>query len=195
MLADAPSNGAIWCLCAQGDVVFAAGAAPPPEEAHNNGEEKDESLFSCRAALYQYSKVDDKAIWQERGIGLLRLNRLPDGRSRIVMRSVGILRLLLNAWLFPELSIKRQQGAKQVTFTCVNAAFMVQDDSAADGAAAGDDSSSSQTMEMYAIKFGSVEKAREFEDLVEKHKDPKNSVDKATERAMAEVDAIAKSIV
>jgi hypothetical protein len=128
---------------------------------------------------------------------VLRLNVLPGGSSRLVMRQSGILRLLLNACLYPEIKLKCQEGLPQVSFLCINAATLADTAAVEHGAETGDVGGSApagQLMSMYAIKFGSLEKSRQFAELVEKHKQPQHQSEVVTEAACAAVDMIANSI-
>lgn len=67
------------------------------------GEENEQSIFSATAKLFelQLSKVSEG--WKERGIGPLHLNRSIEDSSqvRIVMRSHGLLRVILNYKITP----------------------------------------------------------------------------------------------
>ncbi|KAK9478696.1 hypothetical protein V1514DRAFT_330171 [Lipomyces japonicus] len=89
------------------------------------GEEQETSIFTCRAKLYSLSPAQADLGWKERGTGVLRLNTRSDNeddsnnndknnktdnddtdstakpnnnknRSRIIMRSDGALRVILN---------------------------------------------------------------------------------------------------
>lgn len=183
-----------------------AGAVNEAEEKPLTGEEEDDTVFSCRASLYHFDRSAAKPGWKERGVGVLRLNVLPGGSSRLVMRQSGILRLLLNACLYPEIKLKCQEGLPQVSFSCINAATQADAAAAANGAEAGTGAGAEagaeactapvgQLMSLYAIKFGSLEKSRQFAELVEKHKQPQRQSEVVTEAACAAVDAIANSIV
>jgi hypothetical protein len=171
------------------------------QEKQFTGEEEDETLMSCKASLYYFDRSASKPGWKERGTGTLRLNLLPGGNSRLVMRQAGILRLLLNAWLYPEIKLKKQEGLPQVSFSCLNAVqtevAASQDEGEANARPEVDETpaSTGQPMGMYAIKFSSMEKLRRFCELVEKHKLPQLQSDAVTADACAAVDAIASSIV
>ena len=84
------------------------------EEKPPTGEEDDDTVFSCMAILYHFDTSSARKGWKKRGIGLLCLNLLPGGSSRLVMRQNGILRLLLNACLYPEITLKCPEGQAQV---------------------------------------------------------------------------------
>lgn len=91
-------------------------------EDRDNGEANEETLFEERAILYQYEAGTDRPGWRQCGMGDMRVKQLPSGKSRMVMRQLKTGRLLMNALLIPELSLQRQPGAQQITFTCVNTA-------------------------------------------------------------------------
>jgi Ran-binding protein 3 len=109
----------------------AAGTATPGFGAQNTGglvlqevpsqtgEEKEKPVFAADASLFEFLGGE----WKERGRGEIRLN-LPedkDRRPRLVMRSKGNLRLLLNANLFPDMKLTKMDN-RGVTFVCANSA-------------------------------------------------------------------------
>lgn len=59
--------------------------------------------------LFEY---DEKRQWRERGRGEMRVNVANNGQARLVMRSKGNLRLLLNANLWPDMKITLMDGGK-----------------------------------------------------------------------------------
>lgn len=63
-----------------------------------SGEESEKSIFQVNAKLYQLTSL--KEGWKERGVGALHVNKNPhNGKARIVMRSRGILKVILNVLL------------------------------------------------------------------------------------------------
>lgn len=79
------------------------------------GEESEESVYSCRAKLYALDVTAEQIGWKERGVGTLHVNNSTESaddkkRSRIVMRSDGSLRVILNVLLTPKTEI--QKGLK-----------------------------------------------------------------------------------
>eukprot|EP00270_Netrium_digitus_P001330 TRINITY_DN1142_c1_g2_i1.p1 TRINITY_DN1142_c1_g2~~TRINITY_DN1142_c1_g2_i1.p1 ORF type:complete len:541 (+),score=152.20 TRINITY_DN1142_c1_g2_i1:171-1793(+) len=100
---------------------FAASPAVKLSEvAVETGEEKEQTVFTADAVLFEFA---EGGKWRERGKGQLRLN-LPEHESRparLVMRAKGNLRLLLNANLFPDIKIAKMDG-RGVSFSCVNSA-------------------------------------------------------------------------
>jgi len=70
------------------------------------GEEEESNVFQVNVKLYIFDS--DKKNWVERGRGMLRLNDDPSStaghlRSRLVMRTVGSLKVVLNTKLFPNM--------------------------------------------------------------------------------------------
>merc|ERR1712098_739586 len=92
-------------------------AAAEYTESHSNkrkydvvdvvtGEEEESNVLKANVKLYIFDT--EKKNWVERGRGMLRLNDDPSStvghlRSRLVMRTVGSLRVVLNTKLFPNM--------------------------------------------------------------------------------------------
>lgn len=71
-----------------------------------SGEESEESVFQTNAKLYQLTDI--KEGWKERGIGILHLNKDKlSEKSRIIMRSRGLLKVILNLPLIKGFSIQK----------------------------------------------------------------------------------------
>lgn len=85
-------------------------------------------------------------------------------RPRLVMRSKGNLRLLLNANIFPDMKITKMDN-RGVTFVCAN--------STGDGSA-------KAMLTTYALKFRDPQIAREFMSTVESHKGAARSAEPRT---------------
>jgi Ran-binding protein 3 len=117
------------------------------------GEENEKAVFSADSALYEY--LDGG--WKERGKGELKLNVPVSGseRARLVMRTKGNYRLVLNASLYNDMSLK-DMDKKGVTFACMNSI--------------GESPSSLAT---FALKFKDTATREEFKDAVESHKTSK----------------------
>ncbi|ELU07305.1 hypothetical protein CAPTEDRAFT_48335, partial [Capitella teleta] len=74
------------------------------------GEEAESNVFQLNAKLYVFETTTQ--TWIERGRGFLRLNDLsePDGssfQSRLVMRTQGSLRLVMNTKIWPGMTVQR----------------------------------------------------------------------------------------
>lgn len=76
------------------------------------GEEAEESRFSCRAKLYVLNLTQSEQGWKERGVGTLHVNtKKTEGdasetaKSRMVMRSDGLLRVVLNVPLLKNFEV------------------------------------------------------------------------------------------
>eukprot|EP00250_Pteridium_aquilinum_P035802 c9949_g1_i1 orf=158-1741(+) len=116
------------------------------------GEEQEKMAFGADATLFEF--VD--ASWKERGKGELRVNVPIDksGKARLLMRSKGNFRLILNASLFPDIKMT-SMDSRGVTFACVNSA--VEEKSG---------------LVTYAVKFKDSIAAGNFRDAVDAHKCP-----------------------
>jgi hypothetical protein len=97
---------------------------PPPTDVAS-GEEGEVQVYQTRVKLFKLQKKDDKPSWIEVGHGPLRVN-VPivqpseDGvtkKPRIIMRRQGVLKLLLNAAIQPEMAFETV-GDKMMRFTC-----------------------------------------------------------------------------
>jgi len=96
-------------------------AAAEYTESHSNkrkyevvdvvtGEEEESNVLQANVKLYIFES--EKKNWVERGRGSLRLNDDPSStpghlRSRLVMRTVGTLRIVLNTKLFPNMKCEK----------------------------------------------------------------------------------------
>eukprot|EP00210_Caulerpa_lentillifera_P008835 g8430.t2 len=82
----------------------------------NTGEEGEQTVFTNTAILYQ--NVDGH--WKTLGQGELKLNVNDATKGRLLLRQEGTLKLLLNARLYPEMTLV-PMGEDAVSFSCVNA--------------------------------------------------------------------------
>lgn len=82
------------------------------------GEENEKSVFLADAVLYEY--LDGS--WKERGRGEIKVNISISGeKARLVMRTRGNYRLILNASLYADMTLANMDK-KGVTFSCINIA-------------------------------------------------------------------------
>eukprot|EP00440_Ansanella_granifera_P022819 gb/GFBE01024781.1/.p1 GENE.gb/GFBE01024781.1/~~gb/GFBE01024781.1/.p1 ORF type:complete len:310 (+),score=88.38 gb/GFBE01024781.1/:1-930(+) len=109
-------------------------AAEDEAEDEVTGEEDEEVVFRAECKLWKLVKVavppqDASAAaegnegwrWQERGCGVVHLNRhKKTGAGRLVMRMRGVLKLLLNTPVFPTTKYEKV-GQKSVRFVGVDA--------------------------------------------------------------------------
>ncbi|CAN6209412.1 unnamed protein product [Urochloa humidicola] len=142
-------------LGANNNSVLATSAEAPKKFAMTEGpvetgEENEKAVFTADSALYEY--LDGG--WKERGKGELKLNVPVSGgeRARLVMRTKGNYRLVLNASLYDDMSLK-DMDKKGATFACVNSI--------------GESQSSLAT---FALKFKDTATREEFKGAVETHK-------------------------
>lgn len=71
-----------------------------------SGEEDEEHVFTCRAKLYALDLSNVKEGWKERGVGNVHVNKAKDGaRARVIMRSIGLLKVVLNTPLIEGLEV------------------------------------------------------------------------------------------
>ncbi|KAG6483125.1 nuclear pore complex protein NUP50B-like [Zingiber officinale] len=127
------------------------------------GEENEEAVFTGDAIMFEYMDGG----WKERGKGELRLNvSVSDTeKARLVMRAKGNFRLILNASLYPDMSLTGMDK-KGITFACVN--------SAADG---------KDGLTTVAVKFKDSSIVQEFREAVTAHKAKKADTSEPTQDA------------
>ena len=72
-----------------------------------SGEESEECISQVNAKLYQLSNI--KEGWKERGVGIIKINKSKDDveKTRIVMRSRGILKVILNIQLVKGFTVQK----------------------------------------------------------------------------------------
>ncbi|CAI4065562.1 hypothetical protein SUVZ_09G1010 [Saccharomyces uvarum] len=72
-----------------------------------SGEESEECIYQVNAKLYQLSKIEEG--WKERGVGVIKVNKSKkdDEKTRIVMRSRGILKVILNIQLVKGFTVQK----------------------------------------------------------------------------------------
>ena len=157
------------------------GAATPPlppaaDAPHLTGEEGEDTVFAGDGALFEYdppSAPGKAGAWRERGKGELRVNvgGGASGGARMVMRSRGHLRLLLNAALWPAMKVTRMEGGKGSTFVVVNAAAGGGgDDVKKDALSGGDGDAPPPKLTTYAFRVGVPAKLDEFVAAVDENK-------------------------
>ncbi|KAI9870223.1 MAG: hypothetical protein M1830_004509, partial [Pleopsidium flavum] len=92
------------------------------EQEVETGEEGESTIFSCKAKLYHFTEKE----WKERGIGTFKLNVVEVEESqkktaRLIMRTVGVFRVVLNTPVFKDMKIGDLAG-KEPTGKMINLA-------------------------------------------------------------------------
>ncbi|PON36023.1 Talin [Parasponia andersonii] len=91
---------------------------PPMQEVEvETGEENEEVVFNADSALYEFIE----GSWKERGKGEIKINvsKPAKEKARLLMRTRGNYRLILNANIFPDIKLT-SMDKKGVSFACVN---------------------------------------------------------------------------
>lgn len=162
------------------------------------------SMISADGVLFEFEQPSSTSSsageaaaaagrWKERGRGELRLNvasaekeSKTSSSARLVMRSRGLHRLLLNANLWAGMKAARMDGGRGATFAVVNAAAVAPAEggaaggasadggakdaaSAAASAAASSSAASAAKLATYAFRCSSTAKLDEFLAAVEEH--------------------------
>ncbi|KAF8579940.1 hypothetical protein K439DRAFT_1663031 [Ramaria rubella] len=83
------------------------------EREVTTGEEEERTEHQVRAKLFAL----EDGLWKERGVGTLKLNvHKKTGRARMVLRTDGVLRLVLNTSLFKGMNFAIAQDPRYVKF-------------------------------------------------------------------------------
>ncbi|KAJ8535950.1 hypothetical protein K7X08_034351 [Anisodus acutangulus] len=148
-----PTNGNTSLFGNSGSSIVNKGEGtgfPSKEEVTvETGEENEKAVFTADSVLFEYLGGG----WKERGKGELKVNvsTTGEGKGRLVMRTKGNYRLILNASLYPEIKLANMEK-RGVTFTCLN--------SAGDG----------KGLSTIALKFKDASIVEEFRAAVMEHK-------------------------
>lgn len=149
-------------LTNNGSSVFGASGTPTVTKSEGSGlpsmqevpvetgEENEKPVFTADSVLFEY--LD--GAWKERGKGEIKVNisTTGTGKARLVMRTRGNYRLILNASLFPDMKLTNMDK-RGVTFACVN--------SIGDG---------KDGLSTYALKFKDASRVGEFQACITEHK-------------------------
>ncbi|EDO14540.1 hypothetical protein Kpol_259p3 [Vanderwaltozyma polyspora DSM 70294] len=69
-----------------------------------SGEELEDCIYQVNTKLYQLTDI--KSGWKERGVGIIKINKNKEtGKTRLVMRSRGLLKVILNLPLLKEFTL------------------------------------------------------------------------------------------
>lgn len=135
---------------ASGDKTEGAAFPSMQEVSVETGEENEETVFTADSALFEYSEGG----WKERGKGEVKINVSTSGdkKARLVMRARGNYRLILNAYLYPDMKLTKMDK-KGITFACANSA-----------------SEGKTGLATFALKFKEVSIVETFSATVAAHK-------------------------
>lgn len=127
------------------------GFPPMQEVVLETGEENEKVVFSADSVLFEF--LDGS--WKERGKGEIKVNvsTTGTGRARLLMRTRGNYRLILNASLYTDMKLTNMDK-KGVTFACINSA-----------------SEGKDGLCTFALKFKDGSMVDEFRAAVLAHKD------------------------
>lgn len=114
------------------------------------GEENEKSVFVADSLLFEY--LD--GAWKERGKGEVKVNISTTGtaKARVIMRTRGNYRLILNAGLYPDMKLTNMDK-RGITFACVNSAGEGKDG-----------------LSTFALKFKDASVVEEFRACIMEHK-------------------------
>ncbi|CAN4088934.1 unnamed protein product [Withania somnifera] len=118
-----PTNGNTSLFGSSGSSIVSKGEGtgfPSKEQVTvETGEENEKPVLTADSVLFEY--LDGG--WKERGKGELKVNvsTTGAGKCRLVMRTKGNYRLILNANLYPEMKLANMDK-RGVTFACLNSA-------------------------------------------------------------------------
>lgn len=119
------------------------------EVSVTTGEEEEDVLLDMKAKLYRFDK--DGNQWKERGVGTVKLLKHKEtGKVRLVMRQAKTLKICANHLVLPSISVQEHSGNEK---SCVWHAP--------------DFSDGELKEELFCIRFGTVENAKKFMEMVE----------------------------
>ncbi|KAI4387424.1 hypothetical protein MLD38_005260 [Melastoma candidum] len=120
------------------------------EVAVETGEENEMVVFNSDSVLFEFIG----GSWKERGKGEVKVNisQTEGEKARILMRTRGNYRLVLNASLYPGMKLANMDK-KGVTFVCANSA-----------------SEAKGGLSTFALKFKDASIMEEFRETVTAHK-------------------------
>lgn len=119
------------------------------EVSVTTGEEEENVLLDMKAKLYRFDK--DGNQWKERGVGTVKLLKHKEtGKVRLVMRQAKTLKICANHLVLPSISVQEHSGNEK---SCVWHAP--------------DFSDGELKEELFCIRFGTVENAKKFMEMVE----------------------------
>ncbi|OIW09089.1 hypothetical protein TanjilG_16316 [Lupinus angustifolius] len=126
-----------------------SGVTALQEVVVETGEENEKVVFNADSILFEF--VDGS--WKERGKGELKVNVSSETeKARLLMRSKGNYRLILNARLYPDMKLTAMEK-KGVTFACINSA-----------------TEENRGLSTFALKFKDGSIVEEFKAAVSAHK-------------------------
>uniref|UniRef100_A0A5B6ZEJ8 Putative nuclear pore complex protein NUP50A n=1 Tax=Davidia involucrata TaxID=16924 RepID=A0A5B6ZEJ8_DAVIN len=134
-----------------------------PEVPVETGEENEKAIFTADSVVFEF--LDGG--WKERGKGELKVNvsRTGMGKARLVMRTRGNYRLILNSSLYADMKLTNMEK-KGITFACVNSAGEGKDG-----------------LSTFALKFKDASIVDEFRATVTEHKGKTAAVLKTPENS------------
>lgn len=157
----------------------------------STGEEDEESLLELKCKLYRFDTGSQE--WKERGVGQVRLLKHKENqRIRLLMRQEKTLKIRANHIVMPGIKLQEHAGSDK--------AWVWSTVDFADGA---------QKVELFCMRFGTIEKAQEFKTKFEEAQEANKEViggadageedDEDNEEAAApaadpEVDALADEV-
>lgn len=118
-----------------------------------SGEEEEDALVELKCKLYRFDA--DNNEWKERGLGLVKLLQHKENKKvRLLMRQEKTLKIRANHIVMPGTKLQEHSGSdKAWVWSAVDFA------------------EGEQKIELFAIRFGSVDKAQEFKKKYEEAMD------------------------
>ncbi|KAG2487841.1 hypothetical protein HYH03_013558 [Edaphochlamys debaryana] len=150
-----------------------------------SGEEDEEALVDLKCKLYRFD--NDNNEWKERGLGQVKLLQHKENKKvRLLMRQEKTLKIRANHIVMPGTKLQEHSGSdKAWVWSAVDFA------------------EEKQKIELFAVRFGSVERAQEFKKKFEEAMDinagllgdlPKADESAGKEAGEQEAEALAKEV-
>lgn len=132
-----------------------------------SGEEEETSVFQCKAKLYVLNLNNLSEGWKERGVGILHVNTLKDKdktNSRIVMRTLGILKVILNVSIGKNFEIFKgmESSLHSEKFIRFN---HIETDASKQPGASKNGMFENQTLVQFAVKLGKAEAVELYDTI------------------------------
>ncbi|CAG9464178.1 unnamed protein product [Pedinophyceae sp. YPF-701] len=140
------------------------------------GEEDEEPLFEAKCKLYRYAS--DTSEWKERGVGPVKLLKNKEtGKTRLLMRAEKTGKVRANHLVIPGTDMQPHSGSDKAWVWCTL-----------------DYAEGEMRNEMFAVRFGSAEKAKDFKTNFDEAGAANEKLMGASKEAAEDADKLADAV-